>query len=84
LFPQVSDVHSVLQTLQKAKPKFDALPFGIGSPLVLSILKTDKTDAAQFSSAVVAKVPTVLQSVAASIVAPIDKDFAAAIATYSK
>ncbi|KAG4442211.1 hypothetical protein IFR05_002321 [Cadophora sp. M221] len=77
----VDDTKSVLKTLVAAKPKFDALL--IGSPLVLQILKTDRKDAKDLTTAVTAKVPAELQSVAQSITAPIDTAFANAIKKYS-
>ncbi|KAH6723784.1 hydrophobic surface binding protein A-domain-containing protein [Leptodontidium sp. MPI-SDFR-AT-0119] len=77
----VDDTTSVLKTLVAAKPKFDALL--IGSPLVLQILKTDRKDAKDLTTAVTAKVPAELQSVAQSITAPIDTAFANAIKKYS-
>ncbi|KAH7305665.1 hydrophobic surface binding protein A-domain-containing protein [Rhexocercosporidium sp. MPI-PUGE-AT-0058] len=77
----VDDTKSVLNTLVAAKSKFDALV--IGSPIVLQILKTDRADAKNLTTAVTEKVPVELQSVAESITAPIDVAFADAIEKYS-
>lgn len=75
----VSNVLSTLDTIEAAKPKFANLL--LGPEILLSlVLQKDATD--KFQTAVVAKIPENLQSVAAVLVAPIDPAFSAAISDF--
>ena len=53
------------------------------SPIILLNLKEEKAATDKFSAAVISKVPTAYQGLAANIVAPIDTAFNAAIADYT-
>ena len=77
----VSTVQSTLNTVMAAKAKFTADL--LISPIILLNLKEEKAATDKFSAAVISKVPTAYQGLAANIVAPIDTAFNAAIADYT-
>lgn len=75
----VADVQSVLSTIEAAKPKFEKL---LLDPAILLDLVADKDATDKFQAAVIAKVPSDLQSLAQQLVAPVDPAFEAAIKDY--
>jgi hypothetical protein len=77
--PLVADVQSTLTTTVDAKPKFSKL---LLTPVIWLNLVTEKEATDKFSAAVIAKVPSALQPLASSIVAPVDTAFESAITAY--
>ncbi|PQE21316.1 antigenic cell wall protein [Rutstroemia sp. NJR-2017a WRK4] len=75
----VTTVQSTLQTIIKAKPKFDHLLF---SPLILLNLVEEKSATDKFSAAIIQKVPVDYQALAEQIVAPVHTAFGQAILVY--
>jgi hypothetical protein len=76
-----NDVSLTLETVIAAKPKFDKL---MVSPVILLNLELQRALSADFSEAVIAKVPENLQGNAKALVQGIDDSFAKAIKKYSK
>ncbi|KAM0500826.1 hypothetical protein ACHAP8_004543 [Fusarium lateritium] len=74
------DVSATIETIIAAKPKFDKL---MVSPVILLNLKLQRALSADFSEAVLAKVPKDLQANAKALVQGIDESFAKAIKKYS-
>lgn len=75
----VNNVLSTLDTIEAAKSKFANLLLG---PSILLSLVLQKSATDSFQAAVIAKVPSDLQSVADELVQPIDPAFSAAISEY--
>lgn len=76
----VADVQSTLNTLISKKNVF---VLTLTEPTALLNLKLEKAASDAFGAAVVSKVPVALQPVAASLIAPLDPAFDAAIAAFS-
>jgi len=74
-----NDVNSTLDTIIAARPKFNDL---LLSPITLLNLDLEQSATKEFSDAVVAKVPTALQSTAEALIKPIEAGFATAIDDY--
>lgn len=75
-----TDVNQTITTIINTKPKFDKLL--IVDPVILLNLKLEQDATRKFSAAVVAKVPTALQSVAQGLTQGIDDSFSEGIAVY--
>jgi hypothetical protein len=75
----VSSVQSVLANIVATKSLFDR---ELVSPVIYLNLVQEKSATDKFSAAVISKVPADLQGLAASIVAPADTAFTAAISDY--
>ncbi|KAF5018391.1 hypothetical protein F66182_9620 [Fusarium sp. NRRL 66182] len=75
------DVNITLETVIAAKSSFDRL---LLSPVILLNLEMQRDSSADFSEAVISKVPAELQENAKALVKGIDDSFAKAIAKYSK
>ena len=75
----VSDVTSTLSTVTAKKPVFQRT---LTQLVALANLKLEKSASDKFGKAVVAKVPPALQAIAASLIAPLDPAFDAAIAEF--
>ncbi|KAG5983960.1 hypothetical protein E4U55_006570 [Claviceps digitariae] len=73
-------VQSTLRTIVRNKPRFDALL--VLSPVVLLQLELQRRATADFSDAVVDKVPGNLKGVARGLIKPIDDAFGEAIEAY--
>ncbi|KAM0351143.1 hypothetical protein ACHAPU_002927 [Fusarium lateritium] len=76
-----NDVELTIDTIIATKPKFDRL--GV-SPVILLNLNLQRALSADFSEAIIAKVPKNLQGNAKALVQGIDESFARAIKKYSK
>ncbi|KAL4731394.1 hypothetical protein ACLX1H_000360 [Fusarium chlamydosporum] len=74
------DVSLTLDTVIAAKPKFDKLQV---TPVILLNLKLQRALSADFSEAVISKVPDNLKANAKTLVQGIDDSFAKAIKKYS-
>jgi hypothetical protein len=77
----VGAVQSSLSTIVSKKPVFKKR---LLQPAILLTLKTQQSVSADFSAAIIEKVPAELQEVAEQLVAPVDQAFEAAIAEYKK
>ncbi|GAB0137076.1 hypothetical protein EsDP_00005359 [Epichloe bromicola] len=75
------DAKKTVDDLIAQKPKFDKL--FIVSPIVLSTSKKLRAATANFSEAVIGKVPPELKAVGGNLVKGIDDDFARAVKAYS-
>jgi len=76
----VSDVQSALLTVIGAKGKFAKLSI---APVIKIDLELEKAATDKFSAAVVSKVPTAFQALAASLTAPVDVAFGYAIGNFT-
>ncbi|KAF4448756.1 Cell wall galactomannoprotein [Fusarium austroafricanum] len=76
-----SDVELTINTIIATKPNFDRLQI---SPVILLNLELQRGLSADFSAAVIEKVPKELQGNAKQLVAGIDASFARAIKKFSK
>ena len=74
------DVSETIDIVIGAKPKFDKIQV---SPVILLNLQLQRALSADFSEAVIAKVPVDLQEKAKALVQGIDDSFAKAIKKYS-